>query len=115
MNKGPVGTRRGGPQPSPSCRVSRREIGVDEAPALRPPERVHADRPGEHGTVPREGVELAVLTAGVDSRREGFEQRLIELASGERGVEPAGVYAGEARAQPARDHFARELPRRPTP
>src|SRR5690606_710523 len=60
---------------------------------------------GEHRAVPGAGVELAVLAAGVDARGQLPQQRFVEVAPGEAGVEPGSVHAAQRGAQPPGDHF----------
>ena len=60
-------------------------------------------------------MELAVLAAGIDARRQLGEQRPIEGAAGERLVEYAGIDADERCFEAEVDEFVRELGRIATP
>ena len=75
------------------------QVGEDEAVALDDFADGDRDRGGEHRAGVHEGVELAALAAGVDRRRQLGEQRGVELAPREPGVERLGIDAGQARAQ----------------
>src|SRR3546814_3760943 len=55
------------------------------------------------------GVELAVLAAGVDTRRQVIEQRRVEVVAGEGCVQLLRVHAAQPGAQAFADHLARKL------
>lgn len=55
-----------------------------------------------------EGVELAVLAAGVDGGRQVTEQLLVERPAGEGGVEAGGVDADQHCLEPAGEELARQ-------
>src|SRR5688572_27730655 len=65
----------------------------------------------EHRAREGEGMELAVLAAGVDRRRQVRQQRPIEHASRKRAVQLSRVDAGEPGLQPRGDHLVRQFAR----
>ena len=50
-------------------------------------------------------MELAVLAAGIDAVRQVGQERGIELAAAEAGVEETGVDGDDSRAIPRREQF----------
>ena len=60
-------------------------------------------------------MELAVLPARIDRRREVAQQRGIELATRELARELRGVHANQHGAVPQLDEFTREGPGVPEP
>jgi hypothetical protein len=56
-----------------------------------------------------EGVEFAVLAAGVDPRRQFGEKLIVVRPPGERGVERARVEADEDRLEAGGNELPREL------
>src|SRR5439155_24421511 len=89
------------PHPSPPSRWG--QVAEDESIALDDLSRLAGDRLGEDRARGDEGVELAVLAAGVDARRELSEQPLVVAAPAEGGVERARIDADERRLE-ARIH-----------
>src|SRR5256885_400612 len=85
-----------------------REVGEDESLSLDGDPGFDCDSVMEHRPVVRAGVEFAAFPAGIDLWRQLRKERRVELASRKRSIEHLGVQAGNARAQPAVDHFARE-------
>ena len=67
------------------------------------------DGRGEHRPSVDTGVELAALAAGIGARWKIVQQFGIEFTPGEGRRQLLQIDAGEARAQAAGDHFAREL------
>src|SRR5215212_5939160 len=62
----------------------------------------------EHRPIISESMKLAPLSAGIYVRWKLFEQPLVKLASGKAGRELLRIDASQTRAQPARDHPARQ-------
>src|SRR5206468_4249238 len=79
----------------------------DEAVAVDDVAARAVDRGGEPGV--DEGVELAVLAAGVDGGRKVGEEPLIEAATGERRIELTRVDADERCFEPRGDELVGEL------
>ncbi|MCH9011068.1 MAG: GAF domain-containing protein, partial [Chloroflexi bacterium] len=76
---------------------------------------VEGDRPPEDRAVVNEGMELAVLTAGIDRRRKVREKRFVEIPSGEFPTEDARIDAGHNRPESEGDEFTGQLGRVPFP
>src|SRR3990172_5641738 len=84
------------------------EVGEDEAVALYDLTGLYLHGTAKHRPLVAEGVEHAVLAAGVDARGQVGEQCGVERAPGERAVEALGVDTSEFRAQAGADHVAPE-------
>ena len=69
------------------------------------------DRRAKHRAGAGESVELAVLGAWVDVRRQVGQQVEVETAAGEARGQLARVDAGDIGLESAGDHLARQLPR----
>src|SRR4029077_13509376 len=75
-----------------NCRGGQ-QIAVDERIALNYFSGANGNGVAEDGTVENEGVELAILAAGVDSRGQIAEERNGEVAAGETSVDHFGINA----------------------
>src|SRR5262249_60983530 len=86
----------------------RTDGGEAEAVAQRPLAHLDRDGRGEHRTGEAEGMELAPLSAGIDTRRKRREQLVVEQPPGERLRQLLRIDAGEDSPQATCDHGARE-------
>jgi hypothetical protein len=69
----------------------------------------------EHRPCRDGGVELAVLAAGIDARRQVGEERGVEAPAREARIEPGGIDGDEMRLEPRRDDLVRQLVRVASP
>ena len=92
---------RGDLTPSTS---DRRHVGEDEAVARDDLARHGADRAGEHRAAGDAGVELPVLAAGIDPRRQIREERGVESPRGEGRGKPPRIHADDRRLEAGGDH-----------
>src|SRR5882724_166207 len=77
--------------------------------------RSAGDRRGEPGAVGHEGVELAVLAAGVDPLRQIAQEVEVERPAGEGGGEAGGVHGDQEGPEAALDELPCQLGRRLLP
>ena len=70
----------------------------------------------EHGALEREGVVLAVLTAGIDpSGSDLVDETLVDRAPEPRSVQPGQIHAGDDSSASRFDELVHQLGRRLTP
>src|SRR5260370_18164452 len=86
------------------------EVGEDEPVALYRLTDAHLDGAAEHRARGRKGMELAVLAARVDPRRQIGEQTGVEAAPRERGRQLLRIDAGQGRLETGGQHLPRQLP-----
>src|SRR4051794_3659676 len=84
------------------------EVLEGEAVALCDLAELDPDRRPENRAGMDEGVELTVLAAGVDAVGQVGEERLVEAAADEGGVELGGIDADEDRFEAGLDELLRE-------
>jgi hypothetical protein len=87
----------------------RGQVAEDEAVSLDDVAGRAGDGLGEDRAGMDEGVEFAVLAAGVDPRRQFGEKLIVVRPPGERGVERARVEADEDRLEAGGNELPREL------
>lgn len=100
---------RGRASQLPRCSLLGKQVAEDEAVSLDGLAAAAADRSVEDRATVNERVELAVLTARVDTRREVGEQLRVEGATGERAIELLRVNADEDRSEAVPDKAASKL------
>src|SRR4051794_41053047 len=99
---------RGGSVPCGSSalgRLGREQVLKREAVARHDLSQLDLDRSVEDRAGVDEGVELAVLAAGVDAGGQVGQQRLVKAAADEGGVELPGVDADECRLETGVDEI----------
>src|SRR5438874_7422998 len=100
----------GGPSRRP-----REQVGEDEPVTGHDLAAANGDGPVEHRAGPREGVELAVLAAGVHPGRKAGQEVAIEGGARRLARQDARVDTGEARLEAGRDHLLRQRGGGPSP
>src|SRR6266480_3998488 len=86
----------------------RQQVAECEGRFLANRTRLERDRRGEPRPVEHERMELAILTAGIDRRRQLVEQRMIESSPSERAIDGAQVDAHEYGTKAEIDELAGE-------
>ena len=80
-------------------RGSRQQVAEPEAVAFDHLADRNGERTAENGSVEDEGVELAVLSAGIHPLRQIGQESVVERPADERGVEGGGVQADDPGAE----------------
>jgi hypothetical protein len=104
------------PDPDPGgCGSERQDVAEREPTPLDALTELARDRRVEDRSGVNERVELPVLTARVDRRREIGEQLVVETATGKRRIELGRIDAHEHSLEPSRDELPRKLCGVPAP
>ena len=84
------------------------QIRINKTVALDLLSGFHVDFLRKHGACPCKGMELAILSTGIDSRRQFPQERRIPLPSGEARWNFPRIHACQPRPQTGRHHLFRQ-------